>query len=275
MKSYFIILFSLLFSLLVVAEKEVKIVILHTNDTHSQVEPAENNNLGGYARRLGVINKIRKEEKNVLLVDAGDFSQGTPYFNFYGGKVEAKALQLMKYDAVTFGNHEFDNGIDSLTVLLKTIKIPLINANYDVSETALNGLFEPFKIIKKGGVKFGIFGLGVDLVGLTFDKNIKGLVYKNPIEVANQLSDYLKYEMKCDFIVCLSHLGVNPLDNTPTDYDLIKQSKNIDVVISGHSHVLKVNERVMNAENKPVILSQMQKGGFYLGRIDLTFQKKR
>lgn len=275
MKSYFIILFSLLFSLLVVAEKEVKIVILHTNDTHSQVEPAENNNLGGYARRLGVINKIRKEEKNVLLVDAGDFSQGTPYFNFYGGKVEAKALQLMKYDAVTFGNHEFDNGIDSLAVLLKTIKIPLINANYDVSETVLNGLFEPFKIVKKGGVKIGLFGLGVDLVGLTFDKNIKGLVYKNPIKVANQLSDYLKNDMKCDFIVCLSHLGVNPLDNTPTDYDLIKQSKNIDVVISGHSHVLKVNERVMNAENKPVILSQMQKGGFYLGRIDLTFQKKR
>ncbi len=270
----FILIFFLVFSVSLHAGKTTKLVILHTNDTHSQVEPLAGSDLGGYARRLGVINKIRAEEKNVLLFDAGDFWQGTPYFNFFSGRVEVNALKMMGYDAVTLGNHEFDNGMDSLAKALKNVNLPIVNVNYDVVNTPLKEFVKPYKIIKRGGMKIGVFGLGVNLRGLAFQKNFEGVILKDPMETALETSAYLKDTLKCDVVVCLSHLGVSSLDAAPTDYDLAAKSSKIDVIIGGHSHKIITNERVKNTLGKDVIIAQMGKSGLNLGRIDLTFEKK-
>ena len=279
MKQLYILTFLLCFQLAAFSADKVKLVILHTNDTHSQVEPSEKSSLatsdmGGYARRMGVINQIRKEEKNVLLLDAGDFLQGTPYFNFYSGAVEAKALKMMGYDAVTFGNHEFDNGMDSLVKVLKNTSLPIVNANYNLENTPLKPYVQPYKIIKKGGIKIGIFGIGVNLNGLAFQKNFEGVVLLDPIETALSTSDFLKNKLKCDLVICLSHLGVSSLDSSPTDYDLAEVSKDIDVIIGGHSHKILVNESAKNKNGKAVTIAQVGKSGMNLGRIDMTFEKK-
>ena len=258
---------------------DYKLTILHTNDQHSRIEPfdssySRNPNQGGFARRAALIQKIRGEEKNVLLLDSGDTFQGTPYFNFYGGRVEAKALEMMGYDAVTFGNHEFDNGMDSLALVLREVHLPVVNANYDFQQTPLMPFIQPYKIIRKGGLKIGVFGIGVNLKGLAFQKNFAGLMLKEPIESALQTSDYLRNSLKCDLVICLSHLGVSSLDSKPTDYDLAAVSRNIDVIIGGHSHKMLVNETAVNAGGKSVIIAQMGKSGQNLGRIDLTLEKK-
>lgn len=270
-KVFFILIFG--FSVSVFGVKTTKIVILHTNDTHSQVEPVETSDLGGYARRLGVINQIRKKEKNVLLFDAGDFLQGTPYFNFYNGNVEAKALKMMKYDAITLGNHEFDNGMDSLAKVLKNTNLPIIVSNYYVENTPLKPYVRPYKIIKKGGLRVGVFGIGINLKGLAFQKNFEGLILLDPIQTAINTSDFLKNKLKCDLVICLSHLGVSSSDSSPTDYELAAQSKDIDIIIGGHSHKILVNRTVQNSVGKSVIIGQMGKKGENLGRIDLTFEK--
>lgn len=256
------------------AAQPTKIVILHTNDTHSQVEPLDGSDEGGYARRLGLINQIRSEEKNVILVDAGDFFQGTPYFNFYNGRVETRALKMMDYDAITFGNHEFDNGMDTLAAVLSEVKLPMIISNYDIENTPLRKLAKPYKIMRKGGVKIGIFGLGVDLDGLVFADHYKNLEYLDPVKVSNEMADYLKNKKKCDLVICLSHLGVATLEAKSTDYDVAAASKDIDVIIGGHSHRMIVDELVKNAEGKDIRIAQMGRSGLNLGRIDLYFEKK-
>lgn len=270
----FISLFILfLFSTSIYAGKTEKIVILHTNDTHSQVEPNKAD-MGGYARRLGKINEIRGKEKNVLLVDAGDFSQGSPYFNFYNGRVEIEAMNKMSYDAVTLGNHEFDNGLDTLAVVMRMAKFPFVVANYDVNATPLQGLVKPYIILNKFGVKIGIFGIGVQPQGLIFQKNYKGLIYTDPVKKAVETSDYLKNMEKCDLVICLSHLGASNDNGNPTDWDVAKASTNLDIIIGGHSHSLIENRTEPNAVGKSVIVAQMAKSGVFLGRIDLTFEKK-
>lgn len=271
-KVFFILIFG--FSVSVFGGKTTKIVILHTNDTHSQVEPIESSNLGGYARRLGVINQIRKKEKNVLLFDAGDFFQGTPYFNFFNGNVEAKAMKMMKYDAITFGNHEFDNGMDSLVKVLKNTSLPIIVSNYYVENTPLKPYVKPYKVIKRGGLRIGVFGIGVNLKGLAFQKNFEGVILLDPIRSALSISDFLKNKLKCDLVICLSHLGVSSPESSPTDYELAAQSKDIDIIIGGHSHKILVNETVKNSVGKSVIIGQMGRRGENLGRIDLTFEKR-
>ena len=274
MKTKIFILFVFIISSFAISSKTTKLVILHTNDTHSQIEPATSSDLGGYARRLGVINQIRKEEKNVLLLDAGDFLQGTPYFNFFGGRVETKALKMMKYDAIGLGNHEFDNGIDSLVMLLKTVDLPMVNSNYNVQNTKLAPYLKEYKIIRKGGLKIGIFALGVNLEGLAFQKHFEGIKFNDPLLTAKVYSDFLKNRQKCDLVICISHLGVSSQDSSPTDYDVASATKHIDIIIGGHSHKILVNEKKKNADNKDVIIGQMEKSGLNLGRIDLLFEKR-
>lgn len=261
------------------AEKKIKLVILHTNDTHSQVEPTENSNLktadmGGYARRMGVIEKIRSEEKNVLLFDAGDFSQGTPYFNFFNGRVEIDALNRMQYDAGTLGNHEFDNGIDTLAVILKNARFPLISSNYEVDNTPIKNQIQPYLILKKFGLKIGIMALNVDPKSLIIESNYRGLVYRDPIEKAQELSAFLKNKKKCDLVICLSHLGSDSTSVDVNDFTVAHQTKHIDIILGGHSHSLLENVKTNNANGKKVIISQMGKSGLYLGRIDLELKKK-
>ncbi len=278
-KSIIIAITIFVFAVQLSAQQTQKLVILHTNDTHSQVEPTDKNqssnaNMGGYARRIGMIQKIRAEEKNVLLLDAGDYWQGTPYFNFFNGHVEIEALNRMQYDAVTLGNHEFDNGIDSLVSALRKAQFPVLSANYDVSKTALKGYVQPYIITYRDGVKIGIFGLGVNPESLIFGKNYTGMKYNDPVKVAKKTAFRLKKLKNCDVVICLSHLGSDSTEIEINDFRLAKKTRYIDVIIGGHSHTMLENTRTNNADGKPVIIAQMAKSGLYLGRIDLEIVKK-
>ena len=272
---FFLVVFM---SVSVFSQQKMKLVILHTNDTHSQVEPTEKSGLktadmGGYARRMGVINQIREQEKNVILVDAGDFSQGTPYFNFFNGRVEVDAMNRMKYDAGTLGNHEFDNGIDTLAVILKNVQFPEISSNYKLENTALKGMLKPFVILKRYGLRIGIMALNVNPKSLIFEKNYKGMEYEDPVRKANEISTLLKKKEKCDVVICLSHLGADTTKMEINDFEIAHKTSNIDVIIGGHSHSMITNITEKNAIGKPIVIAQMGKSGLYLGRIDLDLEK--
>ncbi|MFT3751745.1 MAG: metallophosphatase [Paludibacter sp.] len=279
MKKYSILILFLSLSITTTfSEQKTKLVILHTNDTHSQVEPTEKSvlktsNMGGYARRMGVIQKIRSEEKNVLLFDAGDFSQGTPYFNFYNGRVEIEGMNRMKYAAVTLGNHEFDNGIDTLATIIRKARFPIISSNYNISKTPLAGHIKPWYIIRRGGLKIGVMALNVDPQSLIIENNYKGMTYLDPFEKANEISTLLKKKMRCDIIICLSHLGADSTSQAVNDFEIARKSKYIDVIIGGHSHSMIANTTRKNADNQPVIIAQTGKSGLFLGRIDLELKK--
>lgn len=276
---------SILFTIIIVsfstvyAGQKVKLVILHTNDTHSQVEPTEksslkNSDMGGYARRMGVIQQIRTEEKNVLLLDAGDFSQGTPYFNFFNGRIEVDALNRMNYDAITLGNHEFDNGIDTLAAILKAAKFPIISSNYKVENTPLKGIIKPYLVLNRYGLRIGIMALNVQPKSLIIESNYRGLVYSDPITTANKMASFLKNNQKCDIIICLSHLGSDATAKEINDFQLARETRHIDVIIGGHSHTLLENTKQTNLDNCEVVIAQMGKSGLYLGKIELYLTKK-
>ena len=277
---YSIIILLATLNLAVVAGEKIKLVILHTNDTHSQVEPTEKSalktsDMGGYARRMGLIQKIRNEEKNVLLFDAGDFSQGTPYFNFFNGRIEIDALNRMNYDAGTIGNHEFDNGIDTLATILSKAQFPLLSSNYDVSNTPIKNYIKPFLILKKYGLKIGVMALNVDPQSLIIENNYRGLVYQNPVEKAKEMSAYLKKEEKCDLIVCLSHLGSDSTSVDVNDFSIAHETQFIDVIIGGHSHTMLDNVKTNNAVGRKVIVAQVGKSGLFMGRIDIEMEKRK
>jgi 5'-nucleotidase len=263
----------------VVSQKKIKLVILHTNDTHSQVEPTEKStsktaDMGGYARRIGIIKQIREQEKNVLLVDAGDFLQGTPYFNFFNGRVEIDAMNRMKYDAGTLGNHEFDNGMDTLAVILKKAKFPEISSNYKLDKTPLNGIIKPYIIVNKAGLRIGIMALDVNPKGLVFEKNFKGLEYEDPIEKATEISTLLKKKEKCDIIICLSHLGADTTKHEVNDFEIAHKTRYIDLIVGGHSHNMITDTTKKNAAGKPIVIAQMGKSGLFLGKVELELEKK-
>ena len=253
-----------------------KITILHTNDVHSHIDPfpadhPKNPNLGGAARRAAIIEGIRKEEKNVLLLDAGDIFQGTPYFNYYGGELEFKLMSMMQYDIATMGNHDFDNGIDGFYAQLPNAKFDFVSANYDFKNTILNDIVKPYKIIIKDAIKIGIFGLGVQLDGLVDKKLYKETVYNNPIEVAQDMTRILKEEKKCDLVICLSHLGFKYKDEPekPSDILLAQKTKYIDLIIGGHTHTFLDKPIIeKNSEGKDVLINQVGCFGLNLGRID-------
>ncbi|AWM14529.1 metallophosphatase [Flavobacterium sp. NRK F10] len=256
-----------------------KITILHTNDVHSHIDPfpadhPKNPNMGGVARRASLIDQIRSEEKNVLLLDAGDIFQGTPYFNYYGGELEFKLMSLMKYDVATMGNHDFDNGIDGFYAQLPHAAFDFVSANYDFKNTILNGIVKPYKILIKDGVKIGIFGLGVQLEGLVDKKLSKETVYNDPIEVSTDIVKELKEEHHCDLIICLSHLGFK-YRNEPEkvcDILLAQKTKDIDLIIGGHTHTFLDKPIIeKNSEGKPVLINQVGCYGINLGRIDFYF----
>ena len=253
-----------------------KITILHTNDTHSHIDPfpadhPKNPNMGGAARRAAIIESVRKEEKNVLLLDAGDIFQGTPYFNYYGGELEFKLMSMMQYDVATMGNHDFDNGIDGFYTQLPHAKFDFVSANYDFKNTVLNDIVKPYKIIIKDGIKIGIFGLGVQLDGLVDKKLYKETVYNDPIEVAQDMTRILKEEKKCDLVICLSHLGFKYKDEPekPSDIVLARKTNNIDLIIGGHTHTF-LDKPVIekNSEGKEVLINKVGCFGINLGRID-------
>lgn len=246
------------------------LTILHTNDTHSQVEKAAigQDSLGGFVTRANMIDSIRKQNNLLLLLDAGDFSQGSIYYNFFHGRIEMAAFNLLQYDALTLGNHEFDNGVDSLAMLAELLNTPIICSNYLIVNPSLKPYVKPSVIIEKGGLRIGIIGLGVNPAELISKKNFQGIIYQDPIERANYYADRLKSENHCDIVICLSHLG----DDTAgvNDMLLAAQSKNIDIILGGHTHKKLDKLMVNNLENKPVIINQAGKGGNYLGYIQIS-----
>ena len=263
-----------------IAQEDVKrITILHTNDMHSRIEPFSSGSfkgIGGMAQRSSIINEIRKKEKNVLLFDAGDIFQGTPYFNFYGGELEFKLMSQMKYDAATLGNHDFDNGLDGLKKQLKHASFPFVCANYDFSRTILKNSFSPYKIFLRDGVKVGVFGIGVELNGLVPKELYKETKYLNPVIEANKISYKLKNKMGCDLIVCLSHLGLMYNSNKVSDLVIAQKSKNIDLIIGGHTHsFLEKPILETNLDGKKVIINQVGWGGINIGKIDFIFKQNK
>ena len=253
-----------------------KITILHTNDVHSHIDPfpadhPRNANMGGAARRAALIESIRKEEANVLLLDAGDIFQGTPYFNYYGGELEFKLMSMMHYDLATMGNHDFDNGIEGFYAQLPHAKFEFVSANYDFKNTMLNDIVKPYKIFKKGGLKIGVFGLGIELDGLVDKKMYKETVYNDPVEIAQDMARILKEEQKCNLVICLSHLGYKYRNdpNKISDVELAKKTKNIDLIIGGHTHTfLDKPTIVKNKAGENVLVNQVGCYGINLGRID-------
>ncbi len=259
------------------------ITILHTNDTHSHIDPfppthARYANKGGVARRATLIASIRKENPNTLLLDAGDIFQGTPYFNFYGGELEFKLMSMLKYDATTIGNHDFDNGIDGLYAQLPNAKFDFLSANYDFKDTILDTHVKPYKIFERDGIKIGIFGLGIELKGLVSEKNYKETHYLNPIEIAQDISRVLKEDQKCDLVICLSHLGYHykPDNKLIGDLELASKTKNIDLIIGGHTHTFLPKPTVTkNSIGENVLVNQVGCYGINVGRIDFYFDSDK
>lgn len=273
MKRYLpILLTAVMVAMISCDEPSERLTILHTNDTHSQIEP-KSNNLGGYARRMGIIAQERMADSELLLVDAGDFSQGTPFFNFFHGRVEIDALNRMGYDAATLGNHEFDNGLDTLAMLLRKANFPVVCANYDCTGTPIEGLVLPYTIVHKNGHKVGIFGIGVNPESLIAPKNFGNIKYLEPYAKAQEMASLLRHDKHCDVVVCLSHLGTLSSRGDACDSVMASQTRDIDVIIGGHTHKMH-DLRVVNPDGKETVVVQMGKSGQNVGKIELNFATK-
>ncbi|KAF2517515.1 bifunctional metallophosphatase/5'-nucleotidase [Flavobacterium salilacus subsp. salilacus] len=261
-------------------ENAKRITILHTNDTHSHIDPLaaddpKNPNMGGAARRATLVEAIRRENPNTLLLDAGDIFQGTPYFNYYGGELEFRVMSMMKYDLATLGNHDFDNGVNGFYKQLPHAKFDFVSANYDFKNSILDGIIKPYKIFTVDGIKIGIFGLGIQLEGLVDPKLYKEVLYNDPIGIAQDMSRILKEDEHCDLVLCLSHLGF-AYDNEDkvSDLALASATKNIDLIIGGHTHTFLSKPYIAkNLDGNDVLVNQVGCYGINLGQIDFYFEK--
>ncbi|MBM3417184.1 MAG: bifunctional metallophosphatase/5'-nucleotidase [Bacteroidetes bacterium] len=258
----------------------LKMTILHTNDTHSRMEAfpldgSRNQGLGGIAARAEIIKKIRAEEDHVLLLDAGDLFQGTPYFNIYKGEPEIKAMSAMKYDACTIGNHDFDAGMENLAAqLTKHATFPMLVTNYDFSGTPMEDKAQPYKIFRKGKLKIGVLGVSIEGRGLIPDTLFGATKYLDPVQKANETANILKRTENCDMIICLSHLGNRYSDKKVSDEVLAKESEYIDLIIGGHTHTfLDEPLKYKNKNGNDVIVNQVGWAGIILGRLDFEFSK--
>lgn len=249
--------------------------IMHTNDVHSHIEPFPNNHkrypgMGGVAKRAKLINKIRTEVSQTLLLDAGDMFQGTPYFNYFGGEIEFKLMNAMKYDAATIGNHDFDNGVDGLARQAKNAEFKLLSANYNFEHTPMKGLTQPYHIFTKGKFTVGVFGLGVELKGLVDPKMYGNTVYKPAVKTAKKVSNYLRHEKECNLIICLSHLGLKYETNQVSDMVLAEHCSEIDIILGGHTHDFIESPIEIESKNgQNTYISQVGWAGIKLGRIDV------
>jgi 5'-nucleotidase len=254
------------------------IIILHTNDVHSHIDPfpANHNKFpsqGGFAARSAMIQKIRQKNEHVLLLDSGDIFQGTPYFNYYGGRLELELMTRMGYDAATMGNHEFDNGVAHLSKKIKQAGFPFINSNYDVKETALEHLISPWKIIQKGNIKIGLIGLGIQPDGLIAPSNFGEIKYLDPIIKGETTAALLKHDKKCNMVIALSHLGLK-MDGQPDDITLARETKNIDMILGGHTHTfLEKPMEEINLAGHKVTIHQSGWAGVKMEQISVIFEK--
>jgi 5'-nucleotidase len=259
--------------------KITRLTILHTNDVHSRIDPfpmdgGRDQGLGGAVRRSQLIREIREAEPNVLLLDSGDIFQGTPYFNFFGGELEFKLMTQMGYDAATLGNHDFDAGIGGLIKQLPHADFPFINCNYDFDQTAMRGKTLPYQVFDKSGLKIGVLGVGIKLEGKVAAKLYEATRYLDPVENANRIALHLKEEEKCDYIICLSHLGYRYGSDRIDDIKLARSTRHIDLILGGHTHTfMEAPELISNIDNRPVMINQVGWAGLVLGRIDVHFER--
>lgn len=260
-------------------EDKVKLTILHTNDVHSRIDPfpmdgSRLQGLGGAASRATMIKAIRKAERNVLLLDVGDIFQGTPYFNLYKGEIEMKTMTALGYDASTIGNHDFDGGLEDLKNQLSFASFPLINTNYNLNDTPVQSIVKKYMIKDIEGVKIGIFGLGIELKGLVPDALAGNAQYLDPIGEGNKITTFLKKEMHCDYIICLSHLGYSYKDHKISDQRMAPLLSHTDLILGGHTHTFLDNAYITkNAEGNPLVINQVGWGGTMLGRLDIEFER--
>lgn len=256
-----------------------KLTILHTNDVHSRLEPfpmdgGKNQGLGGVEARAEIIKQIRAEEEHILLLDAGDIFQGTPYFNIYKGEPEIKAMSAMGYDAATMGNHDFDAGLENFATQLQHADFPIVLCNYDFTNTPMEFKYQPYKIFKKGKLKIGVTGVGIEGKGLVPDNLFGNTKYLDPISNANRIATMLKKEKGCDMVICLSHLGYKYVDNKISDIVLAKESENIDLILGGHTHTfMDAPDSYTNKNGNSVFVNQVGWAGIQLGRLDFEFSK--
>lgn len=276
-----VVLYMLLLFIAVGAYAQKHLVVLHTNDTHSCIMPLNPNladtavaGRGGFLRRVAMIKEERAKNPDLLLIDSGDFSQGSPFYTMFKGDVEVGLMNLMGYDAATIGNHEFDFGMENMARIFKMAKFPIVCANYDFTGTCVEGLVKPYVIIKRNGLKIGLFGLSPQLEGLVDLSKCKGVTYLDPVEVGNRVAAELKHDKKCDVVICVSHLGWLRPDEMG-DQKLLASSKDIDLVLGGHSHsYFKALRYVNNADGKAVPVDQNGKNAMYVGKLTLSFDKK-
>ena len=279
MKRFFLTIMLAVTLLAGVQAKGKRLVILHTNDTHSCIFPLNPHladtmlaGRGGFIRRAEMVRRERSKHPDLLLFDSGDFSQGSPYYTLYKGDVEVGLMNLMRYDAVAIGNHEFDFGVENMARLFKKADFPIVCANYDFTGTALEGVVKPYVVLKRGGLRIGVFGLSPQLDGLVMAKTCAGVKYNDPVKAANDVAKLLKEREKCDIVVCLSHLGwdIIGIDDT----ELMRQTRNIDIVLGGHSHsYFNALEYVENLDGREIPNDQNGKHGIYVGKITVDFSR--
>ena len=265
------------------AAQQTKVLdILHTSDTHSRIEPVDPQSadklagLGGVVRRLGFIKQFRREHPAMLLFDCGDFSQGTPYYNFFRGELEVEMMNLMGYDAMTIGNHEFDFGLENMARLYRMARFPVVCANYDVAGTVLEGLVKPYVVLEREGLRIGVFGLSPRLEGLVQASRCEGVVYKDPVAAAQAVVDTLRGVERCDVVVCLSHLGLLGVDSeVPGDEVLLSATRGIDLLLGGHTHTfLEQPAWLPDADGKQVPVMHTGKNGAYVGQLKMRLEKE-
>ncbi len=273
-----VIIISFLSSIPVGAQKTL--TILHTNDTHSTILPLNPNladtllaNRGGYLRRIAMLKEERQKDPDLLLFDSGDFSQGSAFYSLYQGDVEVGLMNQMKYDAVTIGNHEFDFGLENMTRIFKQAKFPIVCSNYDFADTELKDIVKPYIVLKRKGIKIGVFALCPPLEGLVFTKNYGPLRFLDPVEVTNQMVDILRRQKKCDYVICISHLGWERSEYP--DEQFLKQTRGVDLVLGGHTHTYFTElQYVKNADGFAVPVDQNGKHAAFVGKLLLTFNKQ-
>lgn len=257
----------------------VRLTVMHTNDMHCHLDPfpadhAEYPGKGGLVRIASIVNQCRKENPNLLLLDAGDMFQGTPYFNYFKGNLIVKVMSKMGYDAGTIGNHEFDNGMGDILSAINNANFPLISSNYDFSDTLLNGHVKTQLILEKGGVKVGIYGLGIELNGLVGTLNYGKTRYLDPMTTALKMESVLKNDHKCDLVICLSHLGLSYEHNKISDVTLAPQTKYTDLIVGGHTHSFLEKPLVLkNADGNPIVVNQVGWAALETGRIEFLFDR--
>lgn len=270
------VLALLLPTLSVSAQKHL--TILHTNDTHSCVMPLSVHladtlqaGRGGFLRRIAMLKEERRKDPGLLLFDSGDFCQGSPYYTLFKGDVESGLMNMMHYDAGTIGNHEFDFGLENMARVFKRLNFPIVCANYRFHEYGLDKIVKPYVIIKRNGLKIGVFGLSPRLDGLVDHKNYRSTEYLDPVKTAQEMADLLKTK-HCDLVVCISHLGWE--EKGMGDQEVISHTRGIDLVLGGHSHTYFRQLRyVDNLDGKPVADDQNGKSGIYIGKMKITLEK--